>query len=424
MSVRKKLSGILLIFLLLSILACKKQGASLNVLVVWGGDELESFKTMIRPFEESTGIKINIEATRDINAVLFTRLEAGNPPDLANLPNLGVLKEFAHQRKIVPIDEFIDVKKLRQDYGESWIELGSYENRLYGIFIKASLKSLIWYSPENLSQFTSELPSSWDELMALTERIARAGKRPWSIGLESGAASGWPGTDWIEDILLRTGGTEIYDQWVEHKIPWTHPAIKHAWELFGKIVRNETYLYGGTNGTCATNFGDAVHPLFTKPPGAYLHHQATFIQGFIHSQFPELKPDLDFSFFPFPVIEKDKGNPMIVAADLFVAFRDTKQVRAFLNYLAAADAQKIWVKRGDAIAPNRRVNIDDYPDELGKRAATALKQTAVFRFDGSDLMPAGLNNAFCKGVLDYVSGKDLDEILLYIEKVANESYAR
>jgi len=420
----QKLTKLLFIPLLLSIFACKQKTVSLNVLVVWGGDELESFKIMIRPFEESTGIKINIEATRDINAVLFTRLEAGNPPDLANLPNPGVLKEFAYQRKIVPIDEFIDMKKLREDYGESWIELGSYENKLYGIFIKASLKSLIWYSPKNLSQFTSELPSSWDELMELTERIARTGKRPWSIGLESGAASGWPGTDWIEDILLRTGGTEIYDQWVEHKIPWTHPAIKHAWELFGKTVRNEKYLYGGIKGTCATNFGDAVHPLFTRPPGAYLHLQASFIQGFIYSQFPELRPDLDFSFFPFPVIEKDKENPMIVAADLFVAFRDTKQVRAFLNYLATADAQKIWVKRGGAIAPNRKTDIDDYPDELGKRTATVFKQTSVFRFDGSDLMPASLNNAFCKGVLDYISGKDLDEILSYIEKVANESYAR
>ena len=420
----QKLTRLLFIPLFLFIFACKQKTVSLNVLVVWGGDELESFKSMIKPFEESTGIKINIEATRDINAVLFTRLEAGNPPDLANVPNPGVLKEFASQRKIVPIDGFIEVSKLKEEYGESWIELGSYENRLYGIFIKASLKNLIWYSPQNLSQFTSELPSSWDELMALTERIARAGKEPWSIGLESGAASGWPGTDWIEDIIIRIGGTEIYDQWVEHKIPWTHPVIKSAWELFGKIVRNEKYLYGGTKGTCATNFGDAVHPLFTSPPGAYLHRQATFIQGFIHSQFPELKPDLDFSFFPFPVIEKNKGNPMIVAADLFVAFRDSKQVRAFLNYLATADAQKIWVKRGGAIAPNRKIDIDDYPDELGKRAAKVFKQTSVFRFDGSDLMPASVNNAFCKGVLDYVSGKNLDEILSYIEKVANESYAR
>ncbi len=424
MSALQKLGVFLSILLLLSVFACKKQAKSLNVLVVWGGEELESFKAMIKPFEESTGIKINIEATRDMNAVLFTRLEAGNPPDLANLPNPGVLKEFARQHKIAPIDEFVDVKKLREDYGESWIELGSYENRLYGIFVKASLKSLIWHSPQELSRFTSEFPSSWDELIELTEKIARAGKKAWSIGLESGAASGWPGTDWIEDILLRTGGIEIYDQWVEHKIPWTHPVIKHAWELFGKIARNEKYLYGGIKGTCATNFGDAVYPLFTRPPGAYLHRQATFIQRFIQSQFPELKPLVDFSFFPFPVIEQDKDTPMIVAADLFVAFKDSKQVRSFLSYLASADAQKIWVKKGGAIAPNRKIAIDDYPDELGKRAAAVLKQASVFRFDGSDLMPASVNNAFCKGVLDYVSGQDLDEILSYIEKVAKESYAR
>jgi len=422
----KKITNI--IFLLLSGIicvsnsGCKSQENSINLLVVWGGEELESFKAMIKPFEDSTGFKVNIEATRDINAVLVTRLQAGNPPDMANLPNPGVLKEFAREKKILPLDNFVDTIKLAKEYGRYWIELGSYDSRLYGIFIKASLKSLIWYAPENLANFSNGTPKTWDELMALTEKISRDGKIPWSIGLESGSASGWPGTDWIEDILLRSAGEEVYDQWIGHKISWLHPAIKNAWQMFGRIVRNKHFLYGGNNGTIATNFGDAINPLFTSPPGAYLHHQAIFIQNFIHTQFPDLIPEKDFSFFPFPPIKTDRPNPIIVAADLFVVFKDRKPIRALVNYLTSAQAQEIWVKRGGAIAPNKLVPLESYPDELSKKAATIINQTSIFRFDASDMMPASVNNAFCKGVIDYVAGKDLEEILRHIESVASESY--
>ncbi len=403
---------------------CKSKENLINLLVVWGGEELESFRAMIKPFEDSTGFKVNIEATRDINAVLVTRLEAGNPPDMANLPNPGVLKEFAREKKILPLDNFVDTNRLLNEYGKYWVELGSYDGRLYGIFIKASLKSLIWYAPKNLANFCKEPPKTWDELMTLTEKISQAGKIPWSIGLESGSASGWPGTDWIEDILLRSAGEEIYDKWINHEISWLHPAIKTAWQIFGKIVRNKNYLYGGTNGTIATNFGDAINPLFTSPPGAYLHRQAIFIQGFIHTQFPDLIPEKDFSFFSFPPIKSNRPNPMIVAADLFVVFRDKKPVRALINYLTSARAQEIWVKRGGAIAPNKQVSLESYPDKLSKKAATIFNQTSIFRFDASDMMPASMNNAFCKGVIDYVAGKELDEILKHIENIALESYGR
>lgn len=412
------------VFLILPNTGCKSQDNTINILVVWGGEELESFKAMIKPFEDSTGFKVNIEATRDINAVLVTRLAAGNPPDMANLPNPGVLKEFAREKKILPIDEFVDTNKLKQEYGRYWVELGSYKGRLYGIFIKASLKNLIWYSPENLANFCNEIPKTWDELMLLTEKISEAGKTPWSIGLESGAASGWPGTDWIEDILLRSAGEEIYDRWIEHEISWLHPAVKNAWQIFGKIVHNKNFLYGGTTGTIATNFGDAIYPLFTSPPKAYLHHQAIFIQGFIHTRFPNLIPQRDFSFFPSPPIKSERPNPIIVAADLFVVFKDKKPTRALVNYLASAESQAIWVRRGGAIAPNKKVSLESYPDELSKKAATIFSQAPILRFDASDMMPASVNEAFCKGVIDYLAGKDLDGILKHIENIALESYGK
>src|SRR5262249_33961473 len=140
------------------------------------------------------------------------------------------------------------------------------------------------------------VPTTWDEMMALSDQIAATGTTPWCIGLESGAASGWPATDWIEDIVLRTAGPEVYDQWWQGKISWADPAIKNAWTLFGQIATNEKYVYGGTQGELATNFGQSPYPLFDNPPGCYLHHQANFITGFIQTQFPDLKADNDYNF--------------------------------------------------------------------------------------------------------------------------------
>jgi alpha-glucoside transport system substrate-binding protein len=393
-------------------------------MVVWGGDELENFKAMVKPFEDSTEIKVIIESTRDINAVLTTRVAVGNPPDLATLPNPGVLKEIAQQGKLVPLDKIADMGKMKDEYGQSWLELGSYNGKLYGIFIKAALKSLVWYNPKAFNSAGYKVPKAFDEMMRLTRKIANDGKTPWSIGLESGAASGWSATDWIEDILLDTAEIDFYDKWTSHQIPWTHPKIKDAWRIFGDIVLNDKYIYGGRKGVLSINFGEAVYPLFTKPPGAYLHHQATFIQSFIQKQFPNLKPVEDFSFFQFPGIKPDKGKPVIVAADLLVMFKNKKASQRLIKYLATAEAQEIWVKRGGALAPNKKVKLDSYPDELSRMATQILNDATAFRFDASDLMPAEVNNAFCKGALDYVGGKNLDEVLANIERIAGEAYAK
>ncbi len=411
-------------FIIINFTGCKSEDNAISILVVWGGDELENFKAMAKPFEDSTGIKINIESTRDINAVLTTRVIAGNPPDLATLPNPGVLREFALQKKIIPLEENSFIEKVKKEHGQSWFELGSYDEKLYGIFIKAALKSLVWYNPQAFNTSGYQIPKTFEELQKLTRRIAKDDRKPWSIGLESGAASGWPATDWIEDILLINFGADFYDKWTNHQITWTHPNIKTAWKLFGDIVLNDQYVYGGKQGVLSTNFGEAVYPLFREKPLAYLHHQATFIQSFIQQQFPNLKPVQDFSFFQFPGLEPNKPSPIIVAADVLVMLKNKKPNLRLIKYLASAQAQEIWVKRGGSLAPNKMVKLDSYPDQLSQNAAEIVQNATAFRFDASDLMPAEVNNAFCKSALDFVNGKNLDDILNHIEQVANEAYGK
>ncbi|TET62958.1 carbohydrate ABC transporter substrate-binding protein [Candidatus Aerophobetes bacterium] len=394
-----------------------------TVLGVWGADETPSFMKMVEPFEAATGIRVDFTGTRDLPAILTMRVAAGNPPDVSALPNPGQLEEFAKIGALVDLATFMDMSKVRSDYAKTWLDLASYKGKLYGFFISADLKSLVWYSPKAFASAGYEVPKTWDELMALSDKIVADGKAPWAIGLESGAASGWPGTDWIEDIMLRSTSPEVYDKWVSHEIPWTDPKVKRAFELFGKIARNEKYLYGGTTGALTSFFGDAPNALFTTPPNAYMHRQATFIKSFILNANPGLVAGVDFNFFPFPPIDAEYGTPALGAADLFGMFNDTPEARAFMRYLITPGAQEIWVAALGKLSANGRVNPNAYPDDLTRKAAEILVGAETFRFDGSDLMPAAVGaGTFWSGILDYVGGENLDTVLETIEASAVDAY--
>lgn len=400
-------------------------GKTITVLGIWVGAERDAFMKMLEPFEAATGIRVEFTGTRDLSAILTTRVAAGNPPDVSALPNPGQMQEFAEIGALVDLSGFMDMGKLQDEYAKVWIDLGSHRGKLYSIFISADLKSLIWYNPKAFADAGYQIPQAWDELITLSDKMVAQGKTPWSIGLESGAASGWPGTDWIEDIMLRIAKPEVYDKWVNHEISWTDSAVKRAWELFGQIARNEKYVYGGPAIVLTTNFGDAPNVLFTSPPRAYMHKQATFIKNFILKYDPNLKAGEDFSFFPFPSIDREYGTAALGAADMFAVFNDTPEAQALMRYLATAGAQEIWVVQLGKLSANKRVNPNAYPDDLTRKAAQILASTQTFRFDASDLMPAAVGSgSFWSGILDYVGGEDLDSVLKRIEETAIDAYKK
>jgi len=421
-----RLLGVLVMVVVLSLAApALAQSGRVSVVGTWGGQEQEAFMQLMSVFTAETGIQVDYTGTRDLPTLLTTRVAAGNPPDVAAVPNPGQMRELAAEGALVDLTQVLDMDQIRRDYSEAWIDLGSYNGKLYAIFISADLKSLVWYSPKQFAKYGYEVPKTWDELVALTERIAADGFTPWAIGLESGAASGWPGTDWIEDIMLRTAGPEVYDQWVNHEIPWTHPAVKRAFEIFGQFARNPRYVYGGTAGVLSTNFGDSVNALFTEPPRAFLHRQATFIRSFIDTNNPGLVPGEDYDFFMLPPIDERWGTPALGGADMVAMFNDTPEARALMQFLASPRAQEIWVSLLGKLSPNRSVSESAYPDDLTRKAARLLVEADSFRFDGSDLMPAAVGSgAFWEGVLNYVAGEDLDDVLMMIEAAAEEAYGR
>jgi alpha-glucoside transport system substrate-binding protein len=398
-------------------------GGTVSVLAVWGDEELDNFLAMVAPFEERTGISVEFEGTRDLNAVLTTRIQGGNPPDLAGLPGPGQLMEYAAAGNLVPLENVLNMDQMRQEYDEGFLQLATVDGQLYGIFIKAAVKSLVWYNPPAFEAAGYQIPTTWEELRTLEDQIIADGGTPWCIGMESGAASGWPGTDWIEDIMLRTASLEAYDQWWQHQIPWTDPQIRNAWETFGEIVTDPDRVYGGTSTVLTTAFGDSPFPLFEDPPGCYMHRQASFITSFITDQYPDLEAGSDYNFFEFPPIDDQFGNPLLVAGDLFGMFNDTPQARALMEYLVTAEAQSIWAERGGFLSANRTVNPSVYPDQITQQIAEMLTDADAVRFDASDLMPEAVANVFWSGILEFIQNPgQLDAILQNIESTAQGAY--
>lgn len=421
--VRKGLALVFSLVLVFGALGALAEANSVSVMGVWGGQELEALEKIFDAFEAETGITVQFEGTRDLPTVLRTRLAAGNPPDVVGLSGPGMLKDYGDAGALVDLNEALDIDYLKENYNPMWLETASVGDNLYGMVFSADIKSIIWYNPKVWADRGYEIPQTWDEMEALMDQMVANGDTPWAIGLESGAASGWPGTDWIEDILLRTAGPEAYDQWVDHEIAWTDPAVKEAFEIFGSIARSPEYTYGAPTAVLATNFGDSPNALFTEPPRAMMHRQASFITSFIQENNPDVVIGEDVAFFPFPTINEEFGNPMMGVADMMAMMNDTEESRAFLNFLATPEAQGIWVSELGKLGVNQQLDPAVYPNDLTRDMARALEDADVFRFDGSDSMPSAVGSgAFWEGILQYVGGEDLDSVLEYIEVVSQETY--
>jgi alpha-glucoside transport system substrate-binding protein len=399
---------------------------TINFLAVWGGQEADVFKAMVKPFEERTGIKVELEATRDLDAVITTRVEAGTPPDVAGLPGPGKLVELAKAGKLVDLSKVLDMKEFDKNYSAGWKQLGTVDGKLYRIFTKAAIKGLVWYNPKTFKAAGVTPPTNnwtWDQMIQYSKQAIDKGLAPWSIGVESGAASGWVGTDWLENIFLHVNGPDLYRQWYEGKLAWTSPEVRKAWEIWGQIIADPKKIYGGSNYVNSTNFGSAPEPLFSQPPKALFHEQASFIQSFITKQFPTLKLVEDFDFVTFPTIDPKYSKAVEGAADVIGVFNNTPEVREFVNYLASAEAQAFWAAGTGALATNRNVSLVFYPDALTKRAADIMNKSDIVVFDASDMMKPEMNNAFWSAVVSYIENpKNLDSILQELEKVRLDAY--
>lgn len=392
-------------------------GATVTVIGTWGGSEQDAFLQMVKPWEDQTGATVKYTGTRDINTVLTTGVASGVLPDLAGLPGPGQMAEYAKAGALVKLDDVLDLATYANETAPALVDLGKTDGTVYGVFIKAAVKGLIWYNTK-LHDYSSNPPKTWDDLK--TQGAANKGNAQamWCLGIENGAASGWPATDWIEDIVLRTAGPDVYTQWYNGKVKWSDPRIKNAFDIYVNDVVNQTY--GGRQTAAATSFDVAGDPLFANPPGCEFLHQASFITGF--SQFKAHQAGTDYNFFPFPDIDTQYSGAVEGAGDLFGMFHDTPAARSLMKYLVTAQAQDIWVKIGGALSANK--NATDYPDDISKRSAQILTDAKFFVFDASDSMPSAMNDAFWRGMVALTSGSATeDKVLADLDAAQTDAYA-
>lgn len=376
------------------------------------------FENSIKDFESKTGIDIQYEGSKEFEATINIRVDGGNAPDIADFPQPGLLASVAKTGKVIDLTNILDQEKLKANYNQSWLDMATMDGKdgklMAGVWNRSNVKSLVWYPKKAFEEAGYKVPQTWDEMMALTEQIAKDGDAAWGIGIESGAATGWPATDWIEDIMLRTTTPENYDKWVKGELPFTSPEVKHAVEVMSKIWMNPDYVYGGTKSIVTTAFGDAPAPMFENPPKVWLHRQANFITSF----FPETaKVGEDYDWFYLPPIDEKYGKPVLVAGDIYAMFNDRPEVRAVMEFFSTGESIKTWVQSGGVIAPMKDASLDWYTTDADRRMAQLVQDASTLRFDGSDLMPGKVGaGTFWKGMTDYVSGTaNLDQALKQIQ---------
>jgi alpha-glucoside transport system substrate-binding protein len=386
---------------------------TVTVLGVVVGEQQEKLEAALAPFEAETGIDVVYEGTDAFATLLPVRVESGDAPDVAMFPQPGLMADFAESGQLVPITNFMDQAALETAYSDDWLQLATLNDDLYGVWLRASVKSLVWYNPQIFEAKGYSIPTTWAEMIALSDQIVAEGETPWCLGMESGDATGWVGTDWVEDIMLRTAGPEVYDQWITHEIPFDAEPVRTAFAQFGEIVLNPDYISGGTVGAISTPFGDSIQGLFGEPPRCYMHRQANFIASFLPE---EAVPGENIAVFPLPGIDPAFGIPVLVAGDVFAVFNDTPEAQALMAYLATPTPHEIWAAAGGFISPHNDVGLDVYPDEVTRQQAEILANAEIVRFDGSDMMPGVVGTGtFWSGIVDYVGGEDLDSVLSGIE---------
>ncbi|ADO42987.1 ABC transporter substrate-binding protein [Ketogulonicigenium vulgare] len=400
--------------------AVNLDGQGLTIFGPWRGEDQVLFESILAYFTAASGVNVSYSSSENYEQQIVIDTQAGSPPDVAILPQPGLIAELVRQGHVLPLGDEVQ-SWLGENYaaGESWVSLGTYDGPdgtpgLYAFPYKIDVKSLVWYVPENFEDAGYEVPTSMEDLKALTEQIVADGGTPWCIGLGSGGATGWPATDWVEDLMLRVAPPETYDAWVSHEIPFNDPAVIEAIEEFGWFAKNDAFVAGGSASVASTDFRDSPNGLFTSPPQCYLHHQASFIPSFF-PEGTELGVDADFFYMP-AYAERDLGTPVLGAGTLVMLTQETEAGRAFIEFLQTPIAHELWMAQSSFLTPLKTVNIDTYANTALRQQGQILLDATTFRFDASDLMPGAVGaGSFWTGMVDFVGGRSAADVAAAID---------
>lgn len=411
----------------------KSECADLDQLAEFGdlsGREVSVYTSIVAPedqphidtyelFTTCTGAEVKYEGSKEFEAQLPVRVQAGNPPDIAFVPQPGLLQTLVGTGKVVEPPQAVS-DNVDEFWGEDWKSYGSVDDTFYAAPLGANVKSFVWYSPSMFADNGWEVPETWDDLIALSDTIAASGMKPWCAGIESGEATGWPATDWLEDVLLRTAGPDVYDQWVNHEIPFNDQQVADALDEVGGILKNDDYVNGGfgdVNSIATTAFQDGGLPILDGE--CAMHRQA----GFYAANWPEgttVAEDGDVFAFYLPTMSDEFGQPVLGGGEFTTAFSDDPEVQALQTYLSTdvwANEKAKATPNGGWVSANTGLDATLLASPIDQLQAQIFQDPdAVFRFDGSDQMPGEVGaNSFWKEMTAWITGESTEDALTNIE---------
>ena len=389
--------------------ATDMSGEDLTIFGPWLAGEAAAFENLVAYFNAATGAGATYVGSDSLEQQIVIDAEAGSAPNLTVFPQPGLARNLAARGFLEPLPgDLADWTRENMAAGQSWVDLGTYANEtgddeFYGFFFNVNVKSLVWYIPENFEDFGYEVPTTMEEFTALMDQMVEDGETPLCVGLGSGGATGWPATDWVEDLMLRTQPPEVYDAWVANDMPFDDPRVVEVIELYGSFTGNDDYVAGDANATATIDFRESPLGLFESPPSCMMHRQASFIPAYFPED-AELGVDVDFFYFP-AYAGRDLGTPVLGAGTLFAITNPTPAAEAFIAFLQTPFAHEVMMAQDGFLTPLLSANPEAYANDTQRGLGEILTSATTFRFDASDLMPGAVGaGSFWTGMVDFSSG--------------------
>lgn len=397
---------------------------TVSIFGAFGGQEQEGFMASLESFSEETGITINYTPDNDFSTTVRQRVNAGDIPDIGLFPQPGTLFDLVAQGHVTPIDTFLDFDQLSSSLVPGFLDSARYRGRVYAAPMRMACKSLLWYPKKAYEKAGySTQPATMQELYAITDDMKDNGITPWSDTWNADPASGWVGTDWIEEFMLRVHGPELYDDWIYHRIPFNSPEVIEVFDLVGDVLKTEGNVLGGTATIVNTPFSEAPLPLFEDPPRAMLVRQGNFVTGFLPEEILG-NMDEEVGVMAMPTWEGGfEGQPILGGGDLAALFTANDDTVEVMKFLTSDQFGAEWAQAGGWLSPHRTFDLDHYSDNTTREVAAIASEAQVFRYDGSDVMPVTVGGGtFWQGMMSWIAGeKDAQQVCDEIEASWPES---
>jgi alpha-glucoside transport system substrate-binding protein len=388
---------------------------------VWSGIEQRRFESVLRAFTHQTGVSVSYtSAGYSVPAFLQTRLAEGHLPDIAFLPQPGLLRRYAAEHLLVPLNRIAGAA-VADNYNPIWRRLGSVGSALYGVWFKAANKSLIWYNIGVFERAGVVPPASIGALVPLAGELSSAGTSAFAVA----GADGWTLADWFSNLYLRLAGPTRYDLLTAHRIRWTDPSVKATLRLLGRVL-DPRVIAGGPRSALATSYSESVRETFARHPAAAMVFEGDFVAGVISGETSAML-GVDADVFPFPPAGRS-GSAVVAGGDAAVLMRRSPAGDALIRYLASPQAAAVWAAHGGFVSPNINLDLSVYPDPISRSIARSLLEAGSnFRFSLSDLAPASFGGTEGRGMRkilqEFLLNRDVNETAARLERAARRAYA-